>query len=101
MYIVQILVPLSDNDGAPFAPAILKDIQDELADRFGGLTAYSRAPARGVWATDSKPALDDIVVVEVMVKKLNGRWWKDFRSRTERLLRQDQLVVRAFPIKLL
>jgi hypothetical protein len=98
---VQILVPLSDNDGELFAPATLKGIQDELAIQFGGLTAYSRAPAQGVWATDNQPTLDDIVVVEVMVGKLDNDWWKGFRSRTERLLRQEQLVIRALPIDLL
>jgi hypothetical protein len=101
MYIVQILIPLSDNNGASFAPGLLKSIQDELAARFGGLTAYSRAPAQGIWATDNLPALDDIVIVEVMVEELDNDWWHGFRSRTERLLRQEQLVVRALPIELL
>lgn len=49
MILVQILLPLADNDGVPFPEADLAAVQAELATRFGGLTAHNRAPARGVW----------------------------------------------------
>ena len=47
MHLVQILLPVSDSHGKPFADATLRAIQKELADGFGGVTAYNRAPAKG------------------------------------------------------
>ncbi len=101
MYIVQILLPLSDNAGKPFSGETLKSIHRELASHFGGLTAYTRAPAEGEWAREGAPAKDDIVVVEVMTDILDRDWWRQFRERTESILQQDRLIVRAHPIELL
>ena len=49
MYLVQLLLPLYDNDGQAFDASEYVRLRAELADRFGGVTAYTRAPARGVW----------------------------------------------------
>ena len=48
-YLVQILLPLYDNEGHAFEAREYVELRGELADRFGGVTAYTRAPARGVW----------------------------------------------------
>ncbi len=101
MYIVQVLLPLSDNAGKPFPVETLKDIHRELASRFGGLTAYTRAPAEGEWAREGAPARDDIVVVEVMTDILDRDWWRRFRERTEHILQQDRLIIRAHPTEML
>jgi hypothetical protein len=101
MYLVQILLPLSDNDGRPFAKEIFERLQQELSARFGGLTAYSRAPAKGLWAAGPGRREDDIVIVEVMTEKLERDWWEQFRCRVERLLRQEELIIRANPTELL
>lgn len=99
MQLIQILLPLADNDGVPFPPSLLRDIQQELADRFGGCTAFSRAPARGIWNQDGGQQHDDIVIVEVMSETLDHAWWRDFRSRWERNLGQDCLLIRAQTIE--
>jgi hypothetical protein len=62
---------------------------------FGGLTAYTRAPAEGLWDSGSTVKRDDIVVVEVMVDSLDRRWWKDYRRELEQLCCQDEIVLRA------
>lgn len=99
MHLVQILLPLATNDGAPVPEAVIRDIREELIARFGGLTAYSRAPAQGVWAHDGVRQRDDIAVVEVMVESLDENWWHAFRLRLERLLEQEALVIRAYEIR--
>lgn len=101
MYNIQLLLPISDNSGKPFPTDMLKDIQRELQTRFGGLTAYNRAPAQGIWETGGAPARDDIVIVEVMAETLDRLWWQGFRSRVETVLRQKMLIVRATKIELL
>ena len=49
MYLIQILLPLYRNDGQALPRALFRQVRDELIERFGGLTAYTRAPASGYW----------------------------------------------------
>jgi len=49
MYLVQILLPLYDNEGHTFEASEYVRLRAELADRFGGVTAYPRVQASGVW----------------------------------------------------
>ena len=48
MYLIQILLPLNDNQGRPVARELFRDVGSELTGRFGGLTAHTRAPAEGL-----------------------------------------------------
>jgi hypothetical protein len=96
MFLVQILLPLYDNEGHAFEPSDYVQLRSELADRFGGVTAYTRAPARGVWKDDTgETTRDDIVIFEVMTEELDRSWWSGFRRDLERRFRQDTVIVRA------
>ena len=95
MYLVQLLLPLYDNDGHPFPAGPYAELRAELTERFGGLTAYSRAPAEGVWEEDGERRRDDIVVYEVMVDQLDRAWWSKLRTELERRFAQQELIVRA------
>ena len=102
MYLVQILVPLYDNDGHPFEPHEYVRLRSDLADRFGGVTAYTRAPARGVWKDDAgETTRDDIVIFEVMTAELDQAWWTAFRRELETHFRQESVIVRALTSTLL
>jgi hypothetical protein len=97
IHLVQLLLPVYDNDGTPFPPATYAPPRDELTERFGGLTAYTRAPAQGLWADDDDgpPRRDDIIVWEVMAESIDRAWWTRFREALERRFAQEELVVRA------
>jgi hypothetical protein len=95
VHLVQILLPIAGNDGRAFPDDLLRGIQKELCDRFGGLTAYNRTPAEGIWRGSGWHRKEDIIVVEVMDDDFDRAWWENFRKRTERLLQQEELVVRA------
>ncbi len=102
MYLVQILLPLYDNAGHTFEAREYVELRIELADRFGGVTAYTRAPARGVWKDDTgETTRDDIVIFEVMTDTLDRAWWTQFRQSLERRFRQESLIVRALDSTLL
>lgn len=101
MHLVQILLPLYDNDGAALPREAFHAVRDELTRRFGGLTAYTRAPAEGVWAEAGATTRDDIVVYEVMTDALDRDWWRDYRGALERRFRQQAIVVRATTTTLL
>ena len=90
MHLVQLLLPLRDAAGAPFPSAHYREVARLLAERFGGMTAYTRAPAEGVWREgDEPPARDDIVVYEVMVRTLERDWWMSWREDLQRRFAQD------------
>jgi hypothetical protein len=103
VHLVQLLLPLYDNDGTPQPRANFADTRRELIDRFGGLTAYTRAPASGVWeeADGGDHVRDDLVVYEVMAEALDPEWWAGFRRTLEHRFRQERLVVRAHETRLL
>ena len=99
-YLVQILLPLYDNDGNQFGAEVFGEVRAELTEGFGGLTAHMRAPARGLWKTDDgRVSRDDIVILEVMAQDLDRSWWRAYRERLEARFRQDAIVVRAMRVE--
>jgi hypothetical protein len=94
-HLIQILLPVYDNAGQRFPPDYYNKVREKLAGMFGGLTAYSRAPAEGLWGSGRNAERNDIIVVEVMVDDLDRSWWRDYRRALEQLFRQDEIVVRA------
>jgi hypothetical protein len=90
------LLPVTDANGAPFPAAVYARVSEELTERFGGLTAYARAPAAGLWEErPGKTTRDDIVVYEVMAGDLDTAWWAKYRKTLEARFAQDELVIRA------
>jgi len=101
-FLVQMLLPLYDNGGARFPPRMYRQVQQELVAAFGGVTAYARAPATGLWREDGEDTVrDDLVVLEVMTDNLDDTWWRAYRAELERRFAQDALVVRAQEIRML
>jgi hypothetical protein len=98
-HLVQLLLPLRDNDGDTFAQELLQGVLDELYERFGGSTAYTRSPAEGLWKSGGADHRDDIIVVEVMVAAFDPGWWRKYRQELEKRFRQKELIVRAQPIE--
>jgi hypothetical protein len=96
MHLIQLLLPLYDNHGKPFGQASFDQVRNELSDQFGGVTAWRRSPAEGVWQKeDGGTSRDEIVIFEVMVDFLDRNWWRDYRLELQRRFRQEQLIVRA------
>ena len=96
MYLIEILLPLYDNEARPFGAAAFDSMRNELANRFGGVTAFRRAPAEGVWKeSDGGVSRDQIVIFEVMADRLDRAWWAGFRGKLERRFAQEEVVVRA------
>lgn len=102
MHLVQILLPLVADGGERLPQPLFGAVRAELVERFGGLTAYTRAPAKGLWAEGRDTVEhDDIVVYEVMVEELDRAWWAGYKAGLERRFRQKELVVRAQAIEML
>lgn len=95
MHLVEILLPLYDNEGRRFGPGEFDRVSEELAARFGGVTAFRRSPAEGVWREGGEETRDRVVVFQVMTDELTRVWWRYYREQLERRFRQDKIVVRA------
>ena len=101
MYLVQLLLPLYNNSGMRFEKEIYSEVRNELMDRFGGITAYTRAPVHGLWHDSEQVVRDDLIIYEIMVKELNKKWWCEYRNVLENRFQQDTLVMRAHKIQFL
>ena len=101
MHLVQILLPLYDNEGTAVPQLEFRRVSSEIAHKFGGLTAFTRAPAEGVWKESdaAHPKHDEIVVFEVMTAVLDRTWWEEYRRDLERRFRQGEVVIRAQAIE--
>jgi hypothetical protein len=85
----DLYLPLTDNDGRPFADALFRDVQRRLLARFRGLTALQRNfPLQGIWQGDTRLYLDQVIVVTVL----------DFRRQgsTRFITQLKQVLLREF-----
>ena len=98
MHLIQMLLPVTDNGGRPLGRKHFDEVKRELTRKFRGLTAYSRAPAEGLWKPRHHTKRDQIVVYEVMTPSLSVAWWKRYKKRLEKSFRQDSIVIRAQPV---
>ena len=98
-HLIQLLLPLYDNEARRFPKPLYDAVARELTERFGGLTAYAQSPASGLWKESGETRHDDIVVYEVMAEELDGQWWKEYRRNLESRFAQDELVVRAMAMR--
>jgi hypothetical protein len=101
MHLVQILLPLYDNAGKRLRQKLYDDVKGELSKKFGGLTAYTRSPAEGLWKRKSHTQREDIIVYEVMTQVRSASWWRRYRKELESRFKQSEIIVRAQSIVLL
>jgi hypothetical protein len=101
MKLVQIFLPLYDNNGRRLPKALYSRERDRLVERFGGLTAHTRSPAQGLWRTGERVKRDDLVIFEVMIRRVDRKWWMEYRYRLEKRFKQKELLVRVQDVKVL
>jgi hypothetical protein len=103
MNLVQLFLPLRDNSGQPFSRERFATVAAEVTERFGGMTAYARSPAIGLWKEGGEEPTkrDELVVYEVMIDELDVEWWHRYRLSLEERFGQESIVVRSHEIRLL
>jgi hypothetical protein len=97
MHLIEILLPIRGADGTQLPDSELVRLRDLLTQRFGGLTAFLRAPADGIWHDMEAGGIarDEIAVIEVMAETIDRRWWAGLREDLEERLGQKELVIRS------
>lgn len=100
MHLVQLLLPLYDNEGQAFHKPMFDGVRNELTEAFGGVTAHKRSPAEGLWKDGGGAvARDDVVIYEVMAEELDHAWWKRCAEELARRFHQEELMIRAIAVK--
>ena len=98
MHLIQLFLPLRDNDGAAFPPGQFSAIRAELTEVHGGVTAYQRSPATGLWEDgDDHVQRDELVLFEVMVANVDHAWWKAYVADLATRFGQEEILARAVP----
>lgn len=69
--LIEILLPVADNEGQCFDARKYWQVRQDLSRRFGGITTFTRAPAHGTSEAKDEIVHDDIVVFEVMTNTLD------------------------------
>jgi hypothetical protein len=99
-HLVQLLLPLKMSDGSDVPAERFAEVRLELTQRFGGVTAYSRSPATGLWKrTESELERDQVIMIEVVVDALDREWWAQYREQLEARFGQDEIHARALPLE--
>ncbi|MEO8223341.1 MAG: hypothetical protein ABI661_00925 [Gammaproteobacteria bacterium] len=72
MYLLELLIPAVDRNGAARPHQHIVDVRTELLVQFGGVTPFNHAPGTGLWTDpDGGIVRDDVVVYEVMARSLD------------------------------
>ena len=95
MYLIQILLPLYDNNKQAFEKSLLDKVRDDLKDVFGGVTLYRNSPAEGAWNDVTGTDYDELITAEVITDSLDKAWWQQFKHEMEQTFKQKKLMIRC------
>ncbi|WGQ10697.1 inorganic diphosphatase [Pedobacter gandavensis] len=100
-WLVEIFLPLYDDNGRVFPETSYAELRKELTAKFGGLTEYSRNMAKGFWKPkEGKVERDELLVFEVMCAELDPDFWERLKLRLLKIFKQDSLIIRCSKIEL-
>jgi len=96
MHLIQFLLPLHDNSNQKFPETHFSRVREDLTERFGGVTAFVRSPAVGLWK-EGKDTVnrDEVVMFEVTADQLDKEWWATYRKQLQAQFRQDEVLIWA------
>ena len=100
MQLIQIFLPLYDNNKQGFDRSFYDDLRTQLKDQFGGVTFYRHTPAEGLWKDETgNTNFDELIIAEVMVDKVDKEWWQQFKQRLEEIFKQEEILIRSIVFK--
>ena len=99
-HLVQVLLPIHGGDGRPVPAEQFARVRLELTERFGGVTAYSRSPATGLWRSAADAVeRDQVIMIEVVVEAFDREWWAGYREQLEQRFGQEEVHARALAME--
>jgi hypothetical protein len=101
MHLVEVFLPLNTHADTPQPIELFRRVREQLADQFGGVTAFTRNPAKGIsLLEDNERAEDDIIVYEVMVEAVDRHWWQSYKRDLEERFQQEEILIRVTAVSL-
>ncbi len=99
---IQILLPLYDETGKNFPGKLYRRVKEELTEKFGGLTIYTRMPVTGLWKeNEQKVTRDEIVIYEIVADDIDNQFWGDYKLFLQEVFKQDEVMIRCSDIGLI
>ncbi len=96
MHLIQIFLPLYDNNKQAFDRTLYDELRTGLKDQFGGVTFYRNASVEGLWKDETgKTNYDELIIAEVMISDLDKDWWQQFKKRLEQIFKQEEILIRS------
>ena len=95
MYLIQILLPLYDNNKQALEKSLFDKVRDDLKNVFGGITLYRNSPAEGAWSDETETDYDELITAEVIADNLDHAWWQQFKYEMEQTFKQKELMIRC------
>ncbi len=101
-HLIQLFIPLYSKQGKLYSESVFTSIKSELTEKFGGVTMYNQSTVSGLWKDDNSDCQrDTLIVLEVMVDSIESKYWNGYKRRLQRLLKQDEILIRRMPVGLL
>lgn len=98
--LIQLLLPITGSSQHNRMAAVAQT-RSELVERFNGVTAYLRSPAKGLWtAPDGRTEADDVVMVEVVTETFDRAWWRTYSATLAGRFEQETIHVRAIQVEM-
>ncbi|MHC8333907.1 hypothetical protein [Pseudomonas sp. LB3P25] len=102
MHLIEIFLPFNTNDGTPQPVELFRHVREQLAEQFGGVTVFTRNPAKGIsLLEDNEKSEDDIIVYELMVEAVDRLWWQSYKRDLEERFHQEEILIRATAVNLI
>ena len=96
MHLIQIFLPLYDNNKHAFDGSVYDELRTGLKEQFGGVSFYRNAAVEGLWKDETgKTNFDELIIAEVMTRDIDKAWWQQFRQRLEQLFKQEEILIRS------
>lgn len=102
MHLVEIFLPINTNDGTSQPIELFRRVRGELTDQFGGVTAFTRSPAKGISLLENnRRSEDEIIVYEVMVEAVDRLWRQSYKRDLEERFQQEEILMRVTALDLI
>lgn len=98
----DLYLPLTDNEGRPFAGELFDALERRLLAHFGGLTSQQRDfPLRGVWQGEGRIYLDQVIILTALDFRRQGstRFIARLKQDLLRDFKQLEILITEQPLQ--
>jgi len=88
---VELYVPLAYNDGTIIDPNTLRDEENFLSERFGGVSIIPNV--RGRWYRDGAIQRECIEIWRIIVDEYDPSWWSGYKVRARNMYEQEDFLI--------